>query len=230
MIFTAVFLFVFSVVRTPAEGIIQEKNIPVTVVNPKHDIKTAPVAILISGDGGWYKFEQQIADSLAVLGIPTIGLDTKKYFWNRRTPEESAAYLAEIINKYNAGWQRNRFIFIGYSLGAELVPFIANLLPEEIKSKVTVLVLLSPAATTDFQVHISDMLGVGNKHNTYNVVEEIDKIKSIPILLIFGAEEKTSVPSMLSGAKVKIVTIPGDHHYNHDSYRIVKTMQAQNAF
>lgn len=230
IIFTAVFLLIFSVAFTPADNIIQNQDLPVTVIKPKRDIKTAPLAIVISGDGGWYKFEQNIADSLAVSGIPTIGLDTKKYFWNRRTPEETASDIATSINRYNGVWQRSRFLFVGYSLGAELVPFIINKLPDEIKSKVTMLVLLSPTATTDFQVHLSDMLGVGNRHNTYKVVDEINKITSIPILLIFGSEEKTTVPTMLTRASVKVVKIPGDHHYNHDAYRIVSTMKEHNAF
>lgn len=229
IIFILFFCLVFSSASLYAACNFQE-NIPITVINPKYDYKTAPVAIIVSGDGGWYKFEQEIADSLAAIGIPTIGLDTKKYFWNRRTPEETAADLAKSINQYNAAWKRNKFLFIGYSLGAELVPFIVNKLPEPIRSQISMLVLLSPTATTDFQVHISDMLGVGNRHNTYKVIDEINKITGIHILLIFGAEEKTTVPSMLTKAPVKLVKIPGDHHYNHDAYRIVRTMKEHNAF
>jgi type IV secretory pathway VirJ component len=230
VIFTAVFILISSVSLTSGGQNIQDQDIPVIITNPKNNIKTEPLAIIISGDGGWYKFEQNIADSLAVLGIPTIGLDTKKYFWNRRTPEETAADLSSVIKMHNKEWQRSKFIFVGYSLGAELVPFIVNKLPQELKTGVTFLALLSPTATTDFQVHLSDMIGAGNRHNTYKVVDEISKITSIPVLLIFGADEKTTVPAMLTGASVKVVTIPGDHHFNHDVDRIVRTMKEHNAF
>lgn len=213
-----------------ATAVIQDKNMPVIVVNPEHDIRAKPVAIIISGDRGWYGFEQGIADSLAAEGVPTIGLDTRKYFWNRRTPEETATDIAKCISQHNMTWQRSRFIFIGYSLGAELVPFIVNKLPETIRSSVTMIVLLSPAATTDFQVHYSDMLGIGSRHDTYKVTDEIDRIKTIPILLIFGADEKTVLPGMLTGTPVTLVKVPGDHSYNHDSLLIFRTMKEHNAF
>lgn len=205
-------------------------DLPVIITTAKTEDPESPVAIIISGDGGWYKFEQSIADKLSVEGIPTIGLDTKKYFWNRRTPEETASDLAACIGQYNKEWRRNKFIFIGYSLGAEIVPFVINRLPADIKSKVSMFVLLSPAASTDFEIHISDMLGINNKHNTYKVIEEIDRIRTIPALIIFGKDEKSNVPAMLTETPVKVVIIPGDHHYNHDTALIIHTMKNNKAF
>ena len=67
----------------PAGSIIDKVNIPVVLTNAKTQNTDAPIALLISGDGGWYAFEQLIADHLAKLGIPTIGLDSKKYFWKQ---------------------------------------------------------------------------------------------------------------------------------------------------
>lgn len=224
------FLVVISASASETKGSMQVQSLPITIVKPVYNSKTEPVAIIISGDGGWYKFEQAIADKLAGMGVPTIGLDTKKYFWNRRTPEETASDIAASIEYYNKEWERSKFLFIGYSLGAELLPFIVNRLPESVKSKVSMYVLLSPAATTDFQIHYADMLGIGNKHNTYKVIDEISKIKTIPALFIFGSDEKTKVPAMLTGAPVVVVTIPGDHHYNHDTALIVKTLKDHNAF
>lgn len=224
-----VFLLILFFTESVKEVLVQENNMPVTIVKPKFDARTLPAAIFISGDGGWNKFEQEIADSLAGLGIPTIGLDTKKYFWNRRTPEETASDIASSINKNNRIWQRESFLFIGYSLGAELVPFIANRLPEPVKTKISMLVLLSPAPTTDFEVHFTDMLGINSRHDSYKVIEEISRIKTIPVLLIFGAEEKTKVPAMLTGEPVKLITVPGDHTYNHDSSLILEVMKTHNA-
>jgi type IV secretory pathway VirJ component len=205
-------------------------DLPVIITTAKTVDPESPVAVIISGDGGWYKFEQAIADKLSLTGIPTIGLDTKKYFWNRRTPEETASDLAACIDHYNKDWRRKKFIFIGYSLGAEIVPFVINRLPDDIRSKVSMFILLSPAASTDFEIHISDMLGINNKHNTYKVIEEIDRIRTISALIIFGKDEKTNVPAMLTETPVKVVIIPGDHHYNHDTSLIVQTMKKNNAF
>jgi type IV secretory pathway VirJ component len=216
--------------KPPSVNIDDVKGLPLIITNSKTQNKDAPVVLLISGDGGWYGFEQSIADNLAYQGIPTIGLDSKKYFWTRRTPEETALDIAKVLNFYSKEWGRKEFVLVGYSLGAEIVPFIVNRLPEEIKSKVESVVLLSPAITTDFEIHISNMLGMGNRQNTYNVIEELVKMKTVPALCIFGEGEKSHVPGLLKGTSIKISIIPGDHHYKFNLPLIMQTMKYNKAF
>jgi type IV secretory pathway VirJ component len=91
-------------------------------------------------------------------------------------------------------------------------------------------VLLSPATTTDFEIHISNMLGMGNRQNTYNTIDEIIKMQSIPTLIIFGDGEKTEIPALLSGTSVIIRKIPGDHHYKFNLPLIMQTMKDNKAF
>jgi type IV secretory pathway VirJ component len=201
------------------------KDLPVIITRPKFPTQDMPVALLISGDGGWYSFEQTIADRLSESGISTLGLDSKKYFWKRTTPEQTAADIANLLNYYGREWGKTSFILIGYSLGAEIVPFIVNRLPEEMKPKVISSVLLSPDTRTDFEIHISNMLGMGNKQNIYNVTEEIRKMQPLRTLIIFGSGEKTQVPDLLSGTSVIIMKLPGDHHYKFDVPLIIKTMK-----
>jgi type IV secretory pathway VirJ component len=208
----------------------QLKYLPLIITNASFQKNDAPVALLISGDGGWYGFEQSIADNLARLGIPTIGLDSKKYFWNRRTPEETAGDIAKALIYYKELWGRERFFLMGYSLGAEIVPFILTRLPEEIRSKIISAVLLSPETNTDFEVHISNMLGMGNHHNTYNVMDEIIKMQVVPTLIIFGDSEKTQVPVLLAKTTVKIRIIPGDHHYKFNIPLIIQTLKNNKSF
>jgi type IV secretory pathway VirJ component len=206
------------------------KKLPLVITNSKTRVMKAPVALLISGDGGWYGFEQSIADNLATQGIPTVGLDSKKYFWKRRTPEETAADIGKALNFYGTQWGKEKFILIGYSLGAELVPFIVNRLNEDIKSRVASAILLSPATTTDFEIHFSNMLGMGNRQNTYKTVDEIITMKNIPTLIIFGEGEKTEIPDLLSRTSVLIRKIPGDHHYKFNLPLIMATMKDIKSF
>jgi type IV secretory pathway VirJ component len=165
-----------------------------------------------------------------MFGISTIGIDTKKYFWNRKTPEETADDVVALFNYYGKVFGKTKFMVIGYSQGAEIVPFVATRLPEALKSNVVSVVMLSPATTTDFEIHITNLLGLGSKQNTYNVIEEIIRIKGVPALCIFGANEKSPVPGLLKGTPVIIATIPGDHHYRSNETLIVQTMKNKNAF
>jgi type IV secretory pathway VirJ component len=206
------------------------KDLPLVITTEKIQSNSAPIALLISGDGGWYGFEQRIADGLAKQGIPTIGLDSKKYFWNRTTPEETAADISKSLSYYSKEWGKKRFLLIGYSLGSEIVPFIVTRLSEEMKAQVNLAVLLSPETTTDFEIHISNMLGMGNRQNTYNVTDEIIKMQSVPTLIIYGEGEKPKIPGLLIGTSVKINYIPGDHHYKFDVPLIIRTMKDNKAF
>ena len=206
------------------------KNIPIVITNTEIQNKDAPIALLISGDGGWYGFEQSIADKLANHGIPTIGLDSKKYFWKRRTPEGTATDIINVLNFYSREWKRELFLLIGYSLGAEIVPFITSRLPVEMRKKVTLTVLLSPETNTDFEIHLSNMLGIGSRQNTFRVMDEIVKTQVVPTLIIIGEGEKTPVPEILAGTTVKIKKIPGDHHYKNNTTLIVQTMKDNKGF
>jgi type IV secretory pathway VirJ component len=206
------------------------ENIPYNVTREKTSVSTAPVALIFSGDGGWFYFEQHISDRLATLGVTVIGIDIRKYFWDRKTPEICASDMAEILNFYSKEWGKKRFIIIGYSQGAEIVPFLLTHFPDSLKSMVTSAIMLSPDVTTDFEVHVTNMLGLGNRQNTYNVIDEIKKMQKINTICIFGDNEKTLVPELLKETSVKVLFIPGDHHYKGNSAIIVQTMKDNHAF
>ena len=48
------------------------------------------MAILLSGDGGWRDLDKTIAEDLQQQGVPVVGLDTLRYFWSKKTPQQTA--------------------------------------------------------------------------------------------------------------------------------------------
>jgi hypothetical protein len=74
------------------------------------------------------------------------------------------------------------------------------------------------------------MLGMGNRNNTYNTMDEIIKMQSVPTLIIFGEGEKTPIPGLLSGTSILIRKIPGDHHYKFNLPLIMQTMKENKVF
>ena len=194
------------------------KDLPYILTEAKIENSAAPMVFYISGDGGWYSFEQKLCDYFADAGIPTVGLDAKKYFRNRHTPKESAKDAAQLLNYFSGLWHKEKILLIGYSMGAEVMPFIYEYLPEGLQKKVEKIILLSPEEKADFEVHITNMLDLGSFENTYNVLEEIKKINLLTsILVITGNSEDSSLPAELSGTKVNFATVPGNHRLNHDS-------------
>jgi type IV secretory pathway VirJ component len=198
----------------------QADELPLIII-PSTVENTGPVFFLISGDGGWTSFDNAFCELLAKKGIPVVGLDAKKYFWNVKSPEETSSVLVPVIEKYTKQWNRKAFILAGYSFGADLVPFIGNRLPEALKSSLSGLMLLSPDRFGDFEIHLTDMLSLGLAKRKYNIVEEVKKIKTPQVVCIFGQEEEAINIRSFKEAGSKISLLPGDHHYNKNVTALV---------
>jgi type IV secretory pathway VirJ component len=178
---------------------------------------TLPMGFIISGDGGWTSFDHSLGESLAGKGIPVVGLDAQKYFWNSRTPEESALTMSKAIQHYMQQWNKKRFILVGYSFGACVAPFIANRFAVGLRQSLQGVYCLSPSETADFEIHISDMLSIGDSDDTYKVLDEVKKIKQLNPVCFFGQEEESDLRAHFAGTGAVIITLPGSHHYNNNT-------------
>jgi type IV secretory pathway VirJ component len=190
-------------------------ELPITLI-PSEKTDSLPLVFMISGDGGWTSFDHTMGEKFAETGMPVVGLDAQKYFWNSKTPEETTHEIVKALKYYMQQWHRKNFILVGYSFGACIVPFVSNRIPEEMRTSMRGVFLLSPDETADFEIHISDMLSLGNSKDTFNVIEEIKKAKVLQPVCILGKEEDIELRSKLSEAGAKILLQPGDHHYNNN--------------
>lgn len=188
----------------------QELQLHFTPASEDHD---APLVFFLSGDGGWVHFCQPFSDKMAELKMPVIGLDSRKYFWNHVQPEKAAQDLAPVMREYLQKWNRKSILFVGFSFGADVVPFIYSYLPTDLREKIKLVVLMSPAKTTDFQVHYIDMMGMGPDNYANDVVKAMDAIRKVPVLCIYGDEEKPIFPPDFSHPNIKVETVNGSHHY-----------------
>jgi len=189
------------------------QGIPVVPI-PAAANNSLPMAFMISGDGGWSDFDYSIGKSLANRGIPVIGLDARKYFWNFKTPEVTTNEVINAIQYYKHLWKKSKFILVGYSYGACIIPFIATRLPGEMKGSLTGIYGLSPDLTVDFEVHVVDMIGIRRAADTFKVPEEMSKIKAFRPVCIFGDGEDAALRTRFTEAGAKVITVPGNHHYN----------------
>jgi type IV secretory pathway VirJ component len=184
------------------------------------------LAILISGDGGWAGLDRDVATHLSTHGIPVVGLNTLQYFWTPRTPEGAAADLARIIRAYLPAWGRKDVALIGYSLGAEVLPFMTNRLPPDVLQKVKLVALLGPSRTTSFEFHLSEWLGHGGGENR-PVLPEVRKLKGKPLICIFGTGEKASSLCSVLGTAGTPVELPGSHNLGANPRPVVNILVRQ---
>src|SRR5205085_12639164 len=81
------------------------------------------------------------------------------YVWREQTPEQIANDLDTVISRYSREWKSDGVALVGYSFGADVLPFPYNRLSEASRNKVRQISLLGFAGSADFEIHISDWFG-----------------------------------------------------------------------
>lgn len=172
------------------------------------------LAVIYSGDGGWRDIDKTIGELLAKADIPVVGVDAVRYFWRRKTPQQTADDLTRILKHYRDAWGSRRVLLVGYSFGADSLPATFNRLPVDAQRQVAGLVLLAPARKADFEVKIAGWLG----HSSADAVPtqpELRRIAPDKVLCIYGSEEAQDSLCTASGLPgIKLLQRPGGHHFD----------------
>jgi type IV secretory pathway VirJ component len=181
--------------------------------------RTDTMAIILTGDGGWADLDKQIAAGMAARGIPSVGWSSLRYYWTPRTPDRAAADLARIIRHYTSQWSANRVILVGYSFGADVLPFLVNRLPSGVLPHVRSVALLGLSETADFEFHVSDWIG-HHGSSPYRTVPEAERL-TVPVLCVRGANEDDSACRSLKGAHITSHEVGEGHHFSGDYAQLV---------
>lgn len=171
----------------------------------------ARFAVLLSGDGGWASIDKEIAASLAKRGVPVAGFDSLRYFWSERTPGGLATDLDRIIRYYAARWKRTEVILIGYSQGADVLPFALNRLPPRTRASVRLTALLGLGQNASFEFHVTNWIGPSGDRP---IAPEAMKLSAATTLCVYGTEETDSLCPQLAPRHVRALALPGDHHFS----------------
>jgi len=194
------------------------QDLPVDTLNSSDTNK--PLVLYMTGDGGMNGFSKSFVKQWNRHGYPIVALNLKSYLWNAKSPDKAAADITGLLRKYMRYWKRQRIILVGYSLGADVLPFVQTRLDNDVKDKASHLVLISPSATTDFEVHVF------YSSRGQSVPAEINKLTK-PTLVIFGASEKDVPDKSISNKNVTVIKVPGDHHYNDDVAYLVQQISSR---
>lgn len=174
-------------------------------------------AILVSGDGGWTAIDHRIGGVLSDAGVPVLGLNSLRYLWKRRTPEELGETLTRMLRHATQSWGPRRVVLVGYSYGAELLPFMASRLPDDLRERIDLIVLLGPSPNVDFEFHLSNWLSPGKAgRRGVPVAPEVDKLRGVRIVCIQGRDENDSLCPELVSHGVTRVELEGGHHFGGD--------------
>jgi type IV secretory pathway VirJ component len=202
-------------------------DLPVVEVPPAmgvHESAQADSAVvLLTGDGGWAGIDRELAAGFVAHGVPVLGLNTLKYFWHARTPEQTAADVARLAHYALEKYRRTRVILVGYSFGADVLPFVVNRLSAEASARIASLHLLGLSRRADFEIHVADWwLHAGASQRGQPVVPEIARLPAgIPKQCFFGHGEDDDPCATQSLPGFAQTEVGDGHHFGGDTAQLV---------
>ncbi|CDN50042.1 AcvB/VirJ family lysyl-phosphatidylglycerol hydrolase [Neorhizobium galegae] len=201
----------------------QPLDLPLTVLQAKPAMNT--MAVIFSGDGGWRDLDSEVGGYLQSQGIPTIGLDSLRYFWSERTPQTTADDLAKIIEYYRRQWGVQNVLLVGYSFGADVLPAAYNLLPTSDRVRVKQITLLGLSKEVDYEISVTGWLGVAGDGKGGDPMADIVKIDPKLIQCVYGTDEDDDPCPTLKDKGVEVVPIEGGHHFDENYQALGKRIR-----
>ncbi|MFJ1570330.1 virulence factor family protein [Pseudomonas sp. NPDC088322] len=183
---------------------------------------TDTVTLFLSGDGGWRDLDRDVAGEMAKLGYPVVGIDTLRYYWQHKTPEQSAIDLSELMQHYRQKWGTKRFVLTGYSFGADVLPAIYNRLPEEDQQRVDAVILLAFARSGSFEIEVEGWLGKEGQEAPTG--PEMARMPAAKVVCIYGVEEADESGCTEQTAVGERLKLPGGHHFDENYPALAKRL------
>ncbi|MCQ4161170.1 virulence factor [Roseomonas sp. GC11] len=184
-------------------------------MNPRQK-KGETFAIILSGDGGWRDLDRQIGRFMRDRGVPVLGFDCLNWFWKRRSPEEVAAELDRVIALYAAKWQMPKVALVGYSFGADVLPFAWNRMKAESRERVALISLLAFARDAAFEIKVGDFIGL-SRPSALPTAPEIPGLPLEKVQCVYGSEEEKETACLsLASPPAQIIRLKGGHHFDEN--------------
>jgi type IV secretory pathway VirJ component len=181
-------------------------------------------AVLLSGDGGWAGLDKEVAGALSARGIPVAGIDSLRYFWKARTPAGLATDIDRIVRYYAYQWKKQRVLLIGYSQGADVLPFAVNRLPATTRDLVQLTTLIGIGKNAAFEFHVTSWLG-GSGDTP--IKPETDKMAAKDTLCLYGEDDDESLCPEIGAAHARVLNLSGGHHFGGDYSKLADLIVSQ---
>jgi type IV secretory pathway VirJ component len=85
-------------------------------------------------------------------------------------------------------------------------------MPASVSARCSSVVLLSPSTSTDFEIHLSELMG-WNKKRKMDVVAAVNELADIRINAVFGDDETEFPLADIHNRNFRYRRLPGGHHY-----------------
>jgi type IV secretory pathway VirJ component len=106
-------------------------------------------------------------------------------------------------------------LLIGYSFGADVLPFAVNRLPADERARVVLLSLLGLESHAPFEIEVTGWLGHTDEEAPL-VLPELLRFDLSRLQCVYGEEEEDSLCRVPELARAEILRVAGGHHFDED--------------
>jgi len=145
--------------------------------------------------------------------VPTIGISAANYFWSQRTPDGTGQDLTRILKHYLAAWHKEKVILVGYSQGADIIPFMTNRLPADLRARVVMVGLIGPDPNAQFRLHPDAWMSGRAVEPDLPVAPEIARLAGLKVVCVLAEKEIDSLCPKLDPKVVAMFKVPGSHDF-----------------
>lgn len=185
------------------------------------------LAVLLTGDGNWAATDRRIARAFNQRGTDLVALRMRDYLTSApRTPAATARDVERIIRRYGAAWGRQRLVLVGYSRGADLLPFVVNRLSPDVRARVRALVLIAPAEHAGFTFHLIDLVHDQHHPGDLPTLPELMRVPPVPVVCVYGLRETDSLCREAPPGRIVGIAQPGGHHVHDQAAVFARVMDA----
>lgn len=208
----------------------ETKRLPVRTIAAPPGAQGDVFAIVLTGDGPVRGLGHRVGEALARGGTPAAVWNSLRYYWNPRTPDEAAADLDRLVRHYADRWGRGRVVLVGYSMGADVLPFLVARLPPESRARVAGVVLLALAADATFEFRV-EQWWTDTRAPTRPTLPEVARLDGVPVVCAYGRGDPRTACPRLRGSGARVVELRGGHHFtgNHRRLKALVTEVARRA-
>ena len=181
------------------------------------------MAVLLSGDGPMAGLVNRLADDMQGAGIPAVVWHSTSYYWSPRTPEEAAGDLELVIRNYGELWGRDKVVVVGYSMGADVAPFLLNRLSPETRGRVKAVALLALAHDAVFEFRVPQWWTTSSAPSLA-VRPELEKLRGTRTVCIHGQGDEKGACREMATSGADVVELRGGHHFRGDYARLSRVV------
>ena len=222
--FSIVILLIgFYIIRTKGNDL--DINTPLPLKMWTKNNNDLPIIFYLSGDAGIGPFSSKICTNLHQNGYDVYALNSKVYYWNKQDPKNTSEVISQYLKKIFKNHSNQKLIFIGYSFGSDVLPFIINNLPKNTKNRIENIILLDPYESADFEIYYKNLIfeSVSGQWQTIPAINQLPPIKLSIILSDYGEK----YPYNKINHQKNIIHLGGNHHFNRNYKLVTKTILNQ---